>query len=128
MLRTGSAWAYRQYLTDASLIGIEGEARAAKRGLWSLSMQDAEPPWEWRRDAGQTALVYTADPPPAVQPSRLDPTQSAPASTAPDQQCGAKRVCRQMNSCAEARFYFNVCRVRSLDGDHDGIPCEIMCH
>ena len=46
MLRTGSAWAYRQYLTDASLIGIEGEARAAKRGLWSLSMQDTESPWE----------------------------------------------------------------------------------
>jgi endonuclease YncB( thermonuclease family) len=127
MLRTGSAWAYRQYLTDASLIGVEGEARASKRGLWSLSVQDTEPPWEWRRDAGQAALVYTANPPPAVQPSRRNQTQSAPASTALDQQCGAKRVCRQMNSCAEAYFYFNVCHVRSMDGDHDGIPCEIIC-
>ena len=40
--------------------------------------------------------------------------------------CG-KRMCGQMNSCAEARFHLNQCGVRSLDRDRDGIPCESLC-
>jgi len=109
MVRTGSAWAYRQYLTDRSFLSLEEEARAAKRGLWSMSAQQTVAPWEWRNGGRQNA--------PAAS---VAPMQS-------DQQCGAKRVCRQMTSCAEARFYLNVCGVRSLDGDHDGIPCENFC-
>lgn len=42
-------------------------------------------------------------------------------------QCGAKRVCRQMDSCAEANFYLNQCGLGRLDGDGDGIPCESIC-
>ncbi len=46
MVASGMAWAYRAYLIDKSLLSVEEEARAAKRGLWA----DAEPvpPWEWR--------------------------------------------------------------------------------
>ena len=33
-IRVGMAWAYRKYLHDQSLLGLENEARAAKRGLW----------------------------------------------------------------------------------------------
>ena len=42
-------------------------------------------------------------------------------------QCGSKRVCRQMDSCAEANFYLNQCGLTRLDGDGDGIPCESIC-
>ncbi len=41
--------------------------------------------------------------------------------------CGGKRYCRQMRTCAEARYHFEVCGLRRLDGDHDGIPCERLC-
>lgn len=41
--------------------------------------------------------------------------------------CAGKRRCGQMNSCAEARFYLSVCGVKSLDGNHDGIPCNSLC-
>lgn len=48
MVQQGMAWAYRQYVTDRSLIQLEAEARAARRGLWV----DPAPvePWLFRRN------------------------------------------------------------------------------
>jgi endonuclease YncB( thermonuclease family) len=45
----GNAWVYRRYSNDARLIGLEEEARAARRGLWSRPAHEQIPPWEWRR-------------------------------------------------------------------------------
>ncbi|KGQ48585.1 MULTISPECIES: excalibur calcium-binding domain-containing protein [Pasteurellaceae] len=42
-------------------------------------------------------------------------------------QCEGKRTCKQMDSCAEARFYLTQCGRDSLDRDNDGIPCESIC-
>ena len=42
--------------------------------------------------------------------------------------CADKRYYREMASCKEARFYLNTCGVHSLDGNHDGVPCETLCH
>ena len=41
--------------------------------------------------------------------------------------CGAKRSCREMKSCAEARFYLKKCGVSGLDGNGDGVPCASLC-
>lgn len=41
--------------------------------------------------------------------------------------CGGKRYCREMTSCEEAQFYLTQCGVSSLDGNHDGVPCEKLC-
>ena len=41
--------------------------------------------------------------------------------------CGRKRYCKQMNSCAEAKFYLSKCGARKLDGNRDGIPCNSLC-
>lgn len=46
-VRVGLAWAYRKYLHDKSLLDLENEARAAKRGLWIND--DPVPPWEYRK-------------------------------------------------------------------------------
>lgn len=48
MVQQGMAWAYRQYVTDRSIIQLEAEARAARRGLWA----DPAPvePWLFRRN------------------------------------------------------------------------------
>ena len=108
MVRNGSAWAYRQYLTDRALLTIEQEAKTAKRGLWSMSANQIVPPWEWR--------IGT----PAPRASFLTPP-------AEGQSCGTKRYCREMTSCAEARHYLNACGVSSLDDDRDGVPCENIC-
>lgn len=47
-IRQGMAWVYRKYSKDKSLLPIEAEAKAEKRGLWA----DPEPvpPWEWRHN------------------------------------------------------------------------------
>ena len=41
--------------------------------------------------------------------------------------CGQKRYCSQMTSCEEAKFYLDVCGLKRLDGDGDGVPCEKIC-
>jgi len=44
MIRQGAAWVYRQYLKDQSLLALEQQAKAAKRGLWGLPETDRCPP------------------------------------------------------------------------------------
>ncbi|OOF85175.1 excalibur calcium-binding domain-containing protein [Rodentibacter ratti] len=35
--------------------------------------------------------------------------------------------CKQMKSCAQAKFYLKQCGVDRLDRDGDGVPCENVC-
>jgi endonuclease YncB( thermonuclease family) len=45
-VKRGMAWVYDRYIKDPSLIPLQDEAKAAKRGLWADSY--LTPPWEWR--------------------------------------------------------------------------------
>ena len=110
MVREGHAWAYRQYLSDESLLDDERRARQAGAGLWSLPQAQHVPPWQWRRGTRVANTPATASAPPA-------------ASFA----CGQKTYCREMASCDEARFYLTQCGLTRLDGDGDGVPCEQLC-
>jgi endonuclease YncB( thermonuclease family) len=49
LVRQGWAWVYARYNRDASLPGLEAEARAARRGLWAEPRP--VPPWDWRRQS-----------------------------------------------------------------------------
>ena len=106
----GMAWWYQYYAHEQPQQDREryksalAEARAGKRGLWSEA--GAIPPWAWRR--GQRT-----------------PAMPAPAASF---QCGAKRYCREMASCAEATFYLRQCGLSSLDRNQDGVPCEPICY
>ena len=121
LVKQGAAWVYRQFARDQSLFRLEEQAKAAKRGLWGLPETERCPPWDWRR--GNCA---TASAPPARAPAA--PT-AAPASAASGSgfTCAGKRYCREMTSCEEAKFYLMSCGVRSLDGNHDSVPCETLC-
>ncbi|MDC1287539.1 thermonuclease family protein [Gammaproteobacteria bacterium] len=105
----GMAWWYEDYAKDQSAEdrgryeSAVIEARKRKLGLWSEA--DPIPPWAWRR--GQ----------------RSPSTSKAEVDT----QCGSKRYCREMTSCAEATFYLRQCGRSSMDGDGDGVPCESIC-
>jgi endonuclease YncB( thermonuclease family) len=96
MVRQGAAWVYRQYSRGPSLLRLEAEARAARRGLWALPEAQRAAPWDWRaaeRGGQRQAASGSAAP----QATRL--------SAANGFTCGAKRYCREMTSCAEARFH-----------------------
>ena len=107
MVREGHAWAYRQYLSDKSLLDDERRAREAGAGLWSMPEAQQVPPWEWRRSGRRTSAAAVA-------------SRSGSASFT----CGRKTYCREMASCAEARFYLRRCGLSRIDGDGDGVPCE----
>lgn len=113
-IKQGMAWAYRQYLHDQSLVDDEEKAKQSKVGLWSDP--NPMPPWEYRH-------------------SRKGQKQNAPQHNVSaaiekpsDNNCGAKRYCKEMHSCDEAKFYLNQCGVSRLDGDGDGVPCEKLCN
>ena len=105
----GMAWWYQDYARDQPAADREryktavSEAKASKLGLWREP--GAIPPWAWRR--GQR-------------------TPAADVVTT-NFQCGAKRYCREMTSCEEAKFYLHNCGRPSLDDDRDGVPCESIC-
>jgi endonuclease YncB( thermonuclease family) len=109
LVRDGHVWVYRRYTDDPVLIGLEAEARAARRGLWGLPAEQIVPPWEWRH--GESAR-----PPVAERPS-----------DARSADCQRRVSCAELASCAEARRRVEICGPVGLDGDRDGIPCESLC-
>jgi endonuclease YncB( thermonuclease family) len=104
LVATGAAWAYRDHLKDDRLLGLEQDARKARRGLWAQPSSQITAPWDYRAEA-------RGDAPAAAQ------TRGA---------C-AKRTCSVMTSCAEARRALRQCRLPHLDKDGDGVPCESLC-
>lgn len=41
--------------------------------------------------------------------------------------CEDTKYCKEMRSCAEAKFHLNECGESRLDRDNDGVPCENVC-
>ena len=113
MVREGHAWVYRRYATE-NWLPDEAAARESGLGLWSLGVGASVPPWEWRRGAHQ-------------QRHKVATIDQSPSANSEAFSCGAKRYCREMASCAEARYHLETCGVRTLDGDSDGLPCEKLC-
>lgn len=117
MVSQGAAWAYRQYLHDDKLLELEANARANKRGLWSMPPTQTIPPWEYRHPGTvSTKSAGTAQ-------SLFDPSERSHFPL----ECSAKPICRQMISCEEAKMWLNKCGGAGIDGDGDGIPCERIC-
>lgn len=40
--------------------------------------------------------------------------------------CDGSKYCKQMTSCDEARYFMKNCPGTHMDGDNDGIPCEMQ--
>ena len=40
--------------------------------------------------------------------------------------CDGRTYCSQMTSFEEAMFFLNNCPGVKMDGDHDGVPCEMQ--
>ncbi|MEP7184214.1 MAG: excalibur calcium-binding domain-containing protein [Rhodanobacter sp.] len=59
-------------------------------------------------------------------PVSSQPAALASPSAAPDKlfHCGSRTKCAQMTSCAEATYFLDHCPGATMDGNHDGVPCE----
>lgn len=114
----GAAWVYRQYAKDQKLFALEEKAKKSKEGLWSLPESERVPPWEWRRGTTGTNPLKTG---------QLTEAKPVEKSSGQGFTCGGKTTCKQMVSCAEARFYLEKCGLGRLDRDKDGTPCESIC-
>jgi hypothetical protein len=42
--------------------------------------------------------------------------------------CSAKKFCKDMSICDEAKAYLIQCGMKNLDRDGDGVPCEALCN
>jgi len=115
LVESGAAWVYRAYNQDKSLLQVEAEARAAKRGLWALPESERVAPWDWRRGTKS----------PIAQPYAGKPVLVA--ATSAQFSCTPRKTCGQMSSCAEARYHLEQCGNGRLDRNNDGIPCESIC-
>jgi len=102
-VRRGMAWVYRKYADSPTLLALENEARRNRRGLWANARP--VPPWKFRK--------------------KKKPSTAARSKRS--WSCGSKKYCKDMSSCAEARFYLWHCGLKRLDGDKDGTPCESLC-
>lgn len=103
-VQRGMAWEYTRFHSNRELMALQREAQQAKRGLWAGA--DAIEPGLWRKQ----------------HPGDNTPRRAA----TPNPGCEKKR-CAEMSSCAEAKQYFSLCGVKTLDADGDGIPCEKLC-
>jgi endonuclease YncB( thermonuclease family) len=109
-VRRGMAW---EYHSSKELSILQEEAKSASRGLWAQS--NPIPPWDWRK---QHPNNWSG-------PASAGGTQKK--TTLPGSSCGKKRRCSQMSSCEEAKYYLNVCGIKTLDRNHDGVPCDKLC-
>lgn len=115
----GMAWEYSHYHSNKRYLSLNKQAQQAKRGLWSQSAQPVSPE-QWRKNHLSK-----------LNPSKtnLAKTHAAKASSSAqvNAACGKKHLCGQMKTCEEAKIYFLLCGVKTLDGNSDGVPCENLC-
>lgn len=110
-VRRGMAWNYSRSKSNPKLEALQLEARRARRGLWSVG--SAIEPSEWRK-------LHP------VASSPVPETVVAPQPVVDFPAC-RKKQCIEMTSCVEAKYYLAHCQIKALDGDGDGIPCELLC-
>lgn len=123
LVREGNAWVYRKYTDDPVLYELEAQARAAHRGLWSLPEAQRVPPWQWRQVAREAGDANGS----SQSPSSTRAPAAGAGPNRPEFACAGKRFCREMVSCAEARFYLERCGLARIDGNGDGVPCASLC-
>ena len=117
MVRSGQAFAYRQYLRKCDTTAYLGAERAAETdrlGVWAVPGGITRP-WDWRhsRRSGSPSTSRAAGPLPvgALQPI------AAPA--------GGRYRCKEIGSFARAQELLRQGHTY-LDGDGDGVACESL--
>ena len=81
--------------------------------------------WQGFKYYQKAAPAHRAnEPAPSAGQPLLDlaPSRTATASYV----CDGRQHCSQMTSCAEATYFLKNCPGTKMDGDKDGVPCEVQ--
>lgn len=97
----------------------EGFARHQKKGMWADSTVIA--PWEWR--AAQREAKQEHESAPVTMIGGNKPVSAG--SSGGQYRCDGRTYCSQMTSCDEARFFLRNCPGAKMDGNNDGVPCDV---
>lgn len=135
LVAAGYAFAFVEY--SDRYVPHEARAKAIGAGLWNGRFsypwchRDAE---EGKPCRGPDAFDQASPlPRPVGDPKKAlakKPSKGNPLGilnmTSDEFDC-APKYCKQMRSCKEARYHFEVCGDGDLDRDDDGVPCENVC-
>lgn len=124
----GQAWSNRFKWDQGPFVKQERVAKSLRRGLHAAG--GAVMPSEFRRSHGPCPRAPASTAAAAAANFTTAATSTAPAlATASSFRCDGRTRCTQMRSCDEAKFFLQQCPGVQMDGDHDGIPCELQwCH
>lgn len=103
---------------DVLWIVVLGGAAAFGYHVYESSKPDAET----LQVASAKALSSVSDVEDRSWIKSRDARPDAAATTS--SRCDGRTSCPQMTSCAEATYFIQHCPNTSMDGDHDGVPCE----
>ncbi len=117
MVRSGQAFAYRQYLAKCdggAYLKAEQEAERARLGVWAVPGGITRP-WDFRR--GRRSGATSTSKPPTPAPVGTIQPRPAPA--------GARYRCKEIGSFARAQQLLREGHTY-LDRDNDGVACESL--
>ncbi|WGE89643.1 thermonuclease family protein [Actinobacillus arthritidis] len=113
LVKKGMAWAYRetQPIYEQTML----KAKKAEIGLW----QDKSPidPAEWRK-------VHSHDKRSDWGWNWQDIWKKRPLAKAEAIDCSQTLHCSDFSDYQNAKRYFDQCGSKTMDGNHDGIPCN----
>jgi hypothetical protein len=118
-VKRGFAWAYTEYL-DSSYISefysVEKEARNKEKGLWKQA--NPTPPWEWRKIKKYKEKVFTNE---DLKNTMIVLLQLQSTYVV------RNIIALKWNLVKKQCFIIQLCGLKRLDGDNDGVPCENLC-
>jgi hypothetical protein len=120
MVAEGHAWSSHTQWNQGPFVAEEKMATALERGLHGKP--GAIAPWEWRQAEGPCGTGARA---PGVPPAR-PVAAPRPLAEAAALRCDGRTYCSKARSCAEARCFLANGSGAKMDGNRDGVPCEMQ--
>lgn len=132
MVKDGHAWSQKDRYGRGPLVAAERMAQTLRRGLHADG--DAVEPKEFRRVNGacetavpaKLAAATTAPAAAPTAPKAASPAPATPVATSAARTCDGRIHCSQMRSCEEATWFLKNCPNTKMDGNKDGVPCEMQ--
>jgi endonuclease YncB( thermonuclease family) len=124
LVEEGQAWSLRVKWDQGPYVVQERMARALSRGVHKAGSAALQPR-DFRLRHGPCAVAGAASVAPAPAPPAA-PRAGAAAAPAGPYRCDGRIHCSQMSSCAEATWFLQHCPGTKMDGDGDGVPCELQ--